>query len=95
MSVNIIPMPNKIFEYTGLGLPVIANDIPGLRFPIMNSRCGEIVDYQNKKSVSDALKKIFDNYQVYVSEAYKFYKSVDIDEILNDTLSIIKNKSDE
>ncbi len=78
--------PNKIFEYTGLGLPVIANDIPGLRFEIIASRCGKLVDFSDSNSIKEALETIDDNYEEYSNAAHKYYESVDIDVILRKIL---------
>ena len=85
--------PNKIFEYTGLGLPVIANDIPGLRFSVLSSGCGELVDYQDTKSVLKAVNAIFDNYSVYSEAAKKYYDSVDIDSIVHEIVNNINKKT--
>lgn len=82
--------PNKIYEYTGLGLPVIGNDIPGLRAEIMYSKAGKIVDFSNKYSVLEALDSIFEQYSDYSDNAKKYYNSVNIDEILSKILAEIK-----
>ncbi len=79
--------PNKIFEYTGLGLPVIGNDIPGLRNDILYSHAGEVVDFDNSEEVLMALEKIFNSYNEYSKNALSFYDGVDIDKTLIEILS--------
>lgn len=78
--------PNKIYEYTGLGLPVIANDIPGLRFEILTNQCGELVDFSNKDSVLYALDTISDNYGAYRDAAKRYYEGLDIAAIIHGLL---------
>ncbi len=74
--------PNKIYEYTGLGLPVLGNDIPGLRFDIQRSCCGYIVDYQKEDTVISALDSIVADYEYFSNNAKAFYKNTDIDGLL-------------
>ena len=78
--------PNKIYEYTGLGLPVMGNDIPGLRYEIENSRCGRVVDYSDKSSVMNALENIRADYDGYSERARAYYAATDTDEILKEIL---------
>ena len=82
--------PNKIFEYTGLGLPVIGNDIPGLRYDIIGNSCGEVVDYDDSKSVDRALNKILSNYEEYSTAAKQYYNSVNVDAILKRILNSLE-----
>jgi glycosyltransferase involved in cell wall biosynthesis len=69
--------PNKLYEYTEKGLPVITNDIPGLRFPVMMNQIGCAVDFQDSNAVRRALESIEENYEMYAENAVKFSGSVD------------------
>lgn len=81
--------PNKIFEYTGIGLPLIANDIPGLRFSIKYYECGALVDFSDKKDINQALSIIDTNYKKLSSNARAFYSSVNIDKTIADLVSML------
>ena len=85
--------PNKIYEYTGLGLPVIANDIPGLRFEILGNKCGELVDFSNKNSILYALDTICDNYETYREAAKRYYEGLDIAVITRDILKEMEHSN--
>ncbi|MBQ7170768.1 MAG: glycosyltransferase [Clostridia bacterium] len=81
--------PNKIYEYTGLGLPVIGNDIPGLRFCISTSMCGELVDYDDPSSIETALNTIVNRYEEYSEAARDFYRATNTDETLKRIISAV------
>lgn len=78
--------PNKIYEYTALGLPVLGNDIPGLKFDIVMNKCGLVVDYNDSDSVLEALEEIEGNYESYSARAKNYYLSTDVDKILEHIL---------
>ena len=68
-SVGIIPflpgpnhdnaVPNKLFEYMGWGLNVLASDLPMIRKIILTLKGGELVDFQNTTETIKKLKKIY------------------------------------
>lgn len=77
MLNTIYCAPNKIFEYTKYGLPVIGNDIPGLRYPIEMNKVGAIANYGDVESIKEAIRNIEINYEEYRKNALDFYDSVD------------------
>ena len=79
--------PNKIYEYTGLGLPVIANDIPGLKFEVTPNGIGEVVDFDDPTSVIKALNGIKNDYDAYTENAKRYYEKTDITKIIRDILA--------
>ena len=78
--------PNKLYEYTGQGLPVIANDIPGLRFPVEMNRIGRVVDFESPESILNALEQIHNDYEQYSANARIFNGNMDVDPIIRDVL---------
>lgn len=87
---NIYCAPNKIFEYSAFGLPMIANDIPGLRFTVGVSGACELVEPSNTKSIVQGLNRIESNYLRYKENAISFYKSVDNKKTISDFLLELK-----
>ena len=80
--------PNKIFEYSRYGKPMIANNVPGLKYIFQEYHCGAILDYPiTSESIIEVLEKIFDNYSEYSEGAYKYYNSVDLQIIVKNILS--------
>lgn len=75
--------PNKIFEYSRYGIPMISNDVPALKYSFMEYHCGECVDYpMSKKGIVATIKKISCNYQAYRDGAIKYYESIDPQDIV-------------
>jgi glycosyltransferase involved in cell wall biosynthesis len=48
--------PTKLFEYMGLGLPVIASDFPLYRAVVDGARCGLCVDPLNQDALCEAIR---------------------------------------
>lgn len=69
--------PNKIFEYSGFSIPMIGNDIPGLKYTIEKYNMGVIVDDTCQSEIVNAISTIESNYELYSTNADKFYLSVD------------------
>ena len=68
--------PNKIYEYSSFGLPIIGNNIPGLRNTIGTARAGVCVDI-NKENIISAIKYINSHYEEMQDAAFDFYENTD------------------
>lgn len=75
--------PNKIWEYSGFGIPMIANDIPGLIYTVGASKCGVCTDTDSPQAIIDAVNEIDSHYHEYSSNATYFYDNCDIKSITN------------
>ena len=70
--------PNKIYEYSGFGIPLICNDIPGLKYTIEQYHAGICLDDITNESVSAAAQTILSRYQEYSDNAQNFFDAVDV-----------------
>ena len=68
--------PNKIFEYSNFGLPMIGNSIPGLENTIGKAGAGICTDL-TYEGIKEALLEIVENYEQYSVNSYRFFASVD------------------
>ena len=81
--------PNKIFEYSLYGLPMISNDVPALKNIFKEFTCGEIVEYPiSSNKIAKNILKITNNYESYKAGAIRFYNSVDTKKIIADIFNI-------
>lgn len=77
--------PNKIWEYSKFGVPMIGNDLPALRSMFLEFKNGCCVKNLEKDEIKEAILKIDSSYEKYSSASKVFYDSIDI----NDTISQI------
>lgn len=76
-SLNkIFCAPNKIYEYSGFGIPIICNEVMGLKNTVGRFNAGKCIDL-NSKNIMFAIKEILDNYEVYSQNAENFYNYTD------------------
>jgi glycosyltransferase involved in cell wall biosynthesis len=53
--------PNKIFNYMSMGIPIIANDYPGLRDIIERCKCGILVDPSRLENYISAIQYLINH----------------------------------
>ncbi|MCE5337669.1 MAG: glycosyltransferase family 4 protein [Methanomicrobiaceae archaeon] len=56
-----IGLPNKLFDYMLLGLPVIASDLPEIRSVVGRADCGILVDPGSVNAITEAITYLFDH----------------------------------
>lgn len=74
---NVFCAPNKIYEYTGFGIPVLANDVSGLRSTIGANRAGICVDFNDAQAIAAAIADIDADYEGFSARARAFFEQVD------------------
>jgi glycosyltransferase involved in cell wall biosynthesis len=57
---NMLALPNKIFEYTAAGVPIVVSDFPELRRVAVEAGCGEVYDPFDASSLATALRLVLD-----------------------------------
>ena len=78
--------PNKIYEYSGLGIPAIGNRVPGLINTIEYSKAGICCDMKYKNLI-EGIRKIDENYEEFSRNAYEFYKKTDNEKLMKKIMS--------
>jgi len=58
---NTSCLPNKLFDYMLVGLPVIASDFPLYREVVEPHRCGLIVDPTRPEEIAEAMTRLIEN----------------------------------
>lgn len=83
--------PNKIYEYSAFGRPMLGNDIPGLKI-VEQQGAGVLVDETNMDEIVQAIQKISNEYERYSEDALRFFSSQDNQKIITEVINRITNK---
>ncbi len=93
---NMFCAPNKIFEYSKYGIPMIASDMPGLQLTVEKYGAGICVDMSDSNKIAWAIDEISQNYNKYQQGSRELYTSVDntlvMKQLLNE-IGVINNES--
>lgn len=79
--------PNKTWEYTGFGIPVLCHDIPGLQYSIGQYEAGVCADMDDTEAIKSAIGKIDADYERYSQNAIRYYESFDLKNILSEIVA--------
>jgi glycosyltransferase involved in cell wall biosynthesis len=82
--------PNKIYEYAMFGIPMIGNDVPGLKTEFDKSRIGYVFDSFDKKDILEAIKKIEINYEQMSAYTFNFYNQIDNKQIFKELIRCLQ-----
>lgn len=58
---HVDAQPNKLFEYMGAGIPVVASNFPLWKDMIETEQCGICVEPTDAKAIADAMRYLMDN----------------------------------
>lgn len=81
--------PNKIYEYAGYGIPILCNDIPGLRFTVGGAGAG-ICCEMDEASILSAADKLVNERDKYSRNATCFFDSIDLQAQVKSILSKVR-----
>lgn len=82
--------PNKIYEYAMFGIPMIGNDVPGLKTEFDKSRIGYVFDSFDKKDILETIRKIENNYEQMRANTFDFYNEVDNKMVFKEVLASVQ-----
>lgn len=79
--------PNKIFEYSAYGIPMLGTDVPGLRQPFEKYNIGICKSKLDIDSIKDGILEIEKKHQIMSENCKLYYSSVNLDKIVNEILT--------
>lgn len=68
--------PNKIWEFTGFSIPILANLNPGIKYTLDNAKAGITVDFEDENAIINGILNIENQYGPLQDGATAFYDSV-------------------
>lgn len=85
---HVFCAPNKTWEYTGFGIPLLGNNIPGIVTDLQKFHSGEAVDLDNSIAfdIANKIRLIDEKYKEYSVGANLFYESSNFEDIVNNLL---------
>lgn len=86
---NLFCAPNKIYEYSGFGLPILGSNVPGLKNTIEYFQAGICVDFNDVHCIECAVKKLILEYDLFSENSLKFYDASNNYEIMDRILKFI------
>lgn len=78
--------PNKIYEYSCFGVPMISNDIPGLSSLFDRYNAGRVVSDFTPKNLAQTILKIDASYSVMSSGSIELYNSLNITSLFEELI---------
>lgn len=79
--------PNKIWEFSGFGIPMICNEIPGLQYTVEANKCGICTDTDDAEAIVNAIKDIDAHYDTYSQNATKMFDDVNLLQLVEDVIT--------
>lgn len=70
--------PNKIYEFSGFGIPMLANDCPAIANDFTLNNIGRIVKLDMREDIIKGIKYIEDNYKEMDQSCLAYFNHVDI-----------------
>lgn len=86
--------PNKTFEYSMFGIPMLGNNIPGLKYLFGTQENGICFENFSVKDICEAIDKIESNYTKYSVNSLKYFNKCDYEKFIFNILRNIKEIKD-
>jgi glycosyltransferase involved in cell wall biosynthesis len=78
--------PNKLYEYSAFGIPMISNNVPALSDALKSHNAGICIEPFDPESIANGIKEIMTNYSTYSCGSSNLYDSIDIRKTINSIL---------
>lgn len=87
---NVFCAPNKIYEYTKFGKPILASQNIGLTETVGAAGAAVCVDFRDVKEIERGIIELQKQYVTYEENANSFYRKTDIRAMVNSVIRTIE-----
>lgn len=84
--------PNKTYEYAMFGIPMLGNDVPGLKYAFDTTGCGICIENFDTDSICSAIKQIESKYDEMSRNSEIYYSETDSEQQLFYILETVKRR---
>ncbi len=88
---NLFCAPNKIYEYSGFGIPTLCSDVIGLTNTIGKYEAGVCCDFTQISSIKQALFQIANDEKHYEKNAKLFFEATDNLSVMKELVARLTN----
>ena len=74
---HIYCAPNKLYEYSGFGLPILCSENPGIKSPVESNNIGISVDFTDDLKISKSISIIISKANFFSKKSIEFYENSD------------------
>ncbi len=86
-SINpVFCAPNKIWEYAKYGIPMLCNDIPGLKFTVEYNNFGCCCNINSIEDITNKIEYINLHYKMMNRNAADYYNSVNVMDLVDQVI---------
>lgn len=78
--------PNKLYEYSAFGIPMLGTDVAGLKFPFFQYNMGICCESLEPQKIAEGIKQIEQNHAIMSTNSYKFFMDTNLDKIVQGIL---------
>ncbi|HFI0078722.1 TPA: glycosyltransferase [Streptococcus suis] len=78
--------PNKVYEYSAFGVPMIGTNVLGLKRPFEQYGIGKCVEDLTAEEIRKCIDAIDKNYEEMKKNCYNFFEKDDLDKIVKDII---------
>lgn len=84
---NVFCAPNKTWEYSAFGIPMIANNLPMLTQQLECFNAGKSYESGDKNTIKEAIRAITSDYGSYCVGSTKLFESVCVEKCISEILT--------
>lgn len=89
---HVFCAPNKIWEYSGFGVPALAADLPALRYYYDRYHAGICCNFDSEKEVVYAINTILKKKEEYSSGAMRLFDSCELQQLYGNILNELTSR---